>query len=192
MVESPADLTEFKQHLNKNSVPDGDDAELQTMLEAATEAAEGWAPKGMGAVGPIVVRTVTDRLRVRNGRGFLISTPIQSVTTITRVDDGLAFATADLDVSPTSGLVRGLNTYLPGGTYTAVYEAGRNPVPNSLKLAVLILGAHMWKTQRGPKRGGGLGGARDGDQPEHRVGAGYLIPNQAATLMTPHTQALIR
>jgi hypothetical protein len=172
---TPVTLDEFKAHLNKTG--DVDNGELVWMLEAATEAVEGWH-----GIGPLVARQFNERVQVECGHAVLTKTPVRSVTSLTRVTDGLEYLTAALDVDEASGIVEGLSSRFQPGKYMAVYDAGRDPVPVSLLEATLIIGKHLWESQRGPKsklRGG------DDESRAQWAGAGYLIPNRAAHLMQP-------
>jgi hypothetical protein len=175
---SPATLEEFLAYLNKDSNA-VDTVELQDTLEGATEAAEGWHN-----VGPIMARSFTDRVEATaDGKLILPHTPVQSVTSATRIQDSFAYLTVDLDVDKKAGIVSGLNYRLPPGDYDVICEAGRNPVPVSLKQAVLIIAGHHWQTQQNtPTRNRFAGSENDGV----RVSMGYLIPNRAAHLLQPH------
>jgi hypothetical protein len=170
-------------YLDKTPSPE-DQNELEAFLEAATDAAEGWAPKGRLAVGPIVVRSFTERVRSRQGRLYLPKAPVQSVTSITHVDDGTQHATADLNVNKRRGVVTLKSGSLTPGDYDVVFEAGRDPVEESLKLGVLIIAGHLWMTQQGPTTNRFIGSQDTEDS--WRPSAGYLIPNRAAHLLTPH------
>jgi hypothetical protein len=171
---SPATLDEFLAFLGKSFTP-AEQEKLASFLEGATEAAEGWRN-----VGPIVAREVEpERVRVSNGRLVLLKTPVQSVTSATRVSDGLAYAPADLDVNGEIGEVTAVSGTISPGEYTVVYEAGRDPVPVKLKQAVLIIAGHHWETQQGPTSDRFVG--EDSRKP--RVFRGYLIPRRAAELL---------
>lgn len=174
---TPATVEELLAYLDKDANPP-ETAELLLMLEAGTEAAEGWR-----GVGPIVSREFTDRVATYAGCSMILPrTPVVSVTSATRVSDGLVLLEADLDVRP-SGIVTGKNQSLRPGEYVVVYDAGRDPVPASLKLATLIISGHLWETQQGPTTNSFIGDA--GAENNFRVGAGYLIPNRAAHLLSP-------
>lgn len=182
VTTAPATVSELLAYLDKD--PDASEqTELDEFLEAATEAAEGWAPQGRLAVGPIVAREFTDRVRARQGRLYLPQAPVQSVTSATRISDDTEYLTADLDVNEHRGVVMLAQGHLPAGDYTVVYEAGRNPVPVSLKTAVLIIAGHLWQTQQGPTSNRWPG---QETSDTFRVSRGYLIPNRAAHLLTPY------
>lgn len=176
---TPATLDEFLSYLNKDPSP-AETTELLDTLEGATEAAEGWHN-----VGPIVARAFTDRVQATgDGNLLLPHSPIQSVTSATRISDAYAYVTADLDVDGPAGIVTLLHYHLPPGDYTVVYTAGRNPVPVSLKQAVLIIAGHHWQTQQNSARRNRFVGSED--ESGVRVSMGYLIPNRAAHLLQPY------
>lgn len=187
-IPTPATLEEFKEQLNKSNITPGDDDELMLNLEAATGAVEGWR-----AIGPLVVREFTERVVVDCGVLVLSRTPVVSLTSAMRVSDSVQYTDADVDIDKLSGMVEALSGRIESGKYDVVYQAGRDPVPEDLKLATLIIGQHMWKTQRGPRaRNFPRQGSTTGSTSEQYVpGAGYLIPNQAATLMQPYTTVIV-
>lgn len=182
MTTAPATVDELLEYLDKDPSPE-EQTELASFLEGATEAAEGWAPEGRLAVGPIVARAFTERVRARQGRLYLPTAPVTAVTSATNIHTGQAHSTAALDVNQRRGVVQLLNGYLADGDYTVVYTAGRNPVPESLKRAVLIIAGHQWMTQQGPTTNRFVGSQDVEDT--WRPGSGYLIPNRAAHLMQP-------
>jgi hypothetical protein len=178
---SPAKLEELLARLNRKPDP-AQHAELESVLVAATEAAEEWRNTG-----PIVARTVTERVYT-NDRGRLVLTrrPVQSITSATRVLDAVVVAGADLDFDPLSGIIAGKTVALAGGGYDVEYQAGRgavDEVEERFKRAVLEIAAHMWQTQRGPGTRSFVGSESEQSGGGFRVGSGYLIPNRAATLL---------
>lgn len=179
---TPATLGEFLDYLNKDPSP-GETTELEDTLEGATEAAEGWH-----GVGPIVARSFTDRVTARLGRLIVPRTPVQSVTSATRVSDGLQYLTAALEVDKVSGIVAAIDDTIESGEYDVVYTAGRNPVPVSLKQAVLIIAGHHWQTQQNSATRNRLVGSQDDGV---RVSMGYLIPNRAAHLLQPEASVFV-
>ncbi len=184
----PVTRSEFLAYLNKDPSL-SEDPELDQMLEAATEAAEGWHN-----VGPIVTRTVTQRISTDDcGRLVLPLRPVQSVTTATRVSDGTVFETDDLDVDTATGIVtKADGAGLPLDAYDIEYEAGRgtiNEVSASLKLGVLIIAGHLWQTQQGPTTNRWPG--QDASENNFRVSRGYLIPNRAAHLLQPEQNVAV-
>jgi hypothetical protein len=176
MTESPASVDELLARLDKTSIPE-DHSELEFYLEASTEAAEGWKNTG-----PIMVRTVTEQLWTNPSRRLIVShRPVVSVTTATHID-GTVYVTADLEVDQQAGIIGALDWWLLSGGYTVVYQAGRNPVPASLKMAVLLIAEHNWRAKQGPRtrafRGQGAQAATGEEMA--RAPNGFLIPRIAA------------
>jgi hypothetical protein len=183
---TPATVDDLLAYLDKGASAQ-EQNELTAVLEAATEAAEGWAPRGRLAVGPIVTRAFTERVRAREGRLYLPRAPIVSVTSATNIRTEQQYVTDELDVNTRRGVVQLLNGYLSPGDYTVVFTAGRGTVDDveeSLKLGVLIIAGHIWQTQQGPTTNRFIG-SQDAED-SWRPAAGYLIPNRAAHLLTPH------
>lgn len=138
-------LADLKTHLDITD--NTDDAELQDKLDAA----EAHLAR---LVGPLESETVTDEIH-SGGRASLLLRryPVVSFTSA-EYADGTAITVGDLDVDPESGIVRwGYNTagwFIAGTRNVKVtYEAGRSALPPDLTLAVLLLAADMWETQRG-------------------------------------------
>lgn len=186
-INPPVTLSEFKVHLTKTLGQAGNDEELTLTLGAATGAAEG-------IVGPIMIRTIVEDVDSDGGKLYLRRTPGVAITSVVRVGDGFAYNPADLYLDKDAGVIRHLNGCIARGTYTVTYTAGRTSelalVPEDLKAAVMVIGGHLWKTQRGPQprtRGNVTTGEATGWVP----GAGYLIPNQAATLLQQYKPALV-
>lgn len=191
MTTSPATLEEFLEHLDKSApeVDSPEEDELNDILEAATEAAEGWRN-----VGPIVTRTFTQRIGTDDcGRLVLPKTPVQSVTSATRIPDDLEYLEEDLDVDSATGIVTlAGGSGLQPGDYTTIWDAGRGEVgevPVSLKWAVLIIAGHLYQTQQGPTTNRFIGDQNAEDS--YRPSAGYLIPNRAAHLLQPERDVIV-
>lgn len=175
---TPASLVEFKAFLNRPTGDAADDSELEMTLVAATEAVEQWR-----SIGPIVPREVTSRVAANDSGALVLPlSPVRSVASVTSVDGGPSYAAADLTVRE-SGIVTARSGRLALGLYDVAYEAGRDPVPDALRLATLIIGKHLWETQRGPKT---RLRTEDDESRAQWAGAGYLIPNRAAHLMQPY------
>lgn len=180
MTTPAASLADFKQHLSKSD--DTDDFELNVMLEAATELAEG-------LVGPIVNRSVTSRVHFPGGVLTLPSWPVVSVESVTDVRGDSSYVAADLEVDTAAGMVR-----LDGGgalsagvwdvTYTAGRAAAAVDVPASIRLAVLIIGKHLWETQRGKSTRRSASGQMLAE--EERAPQGFAVPHRAAQLLMPY------
>jgi hypothetical protein len=159
-----ASLEEFKAHLNRTDV--ADDAELRTHLAAATE----WVESELG--GPIGVTTYTE---THYAGDTLIprKTPLVSVTSITPYQ-GSALSTAAYRADTNLGAV--FLRYAAGYEYTLVYRAGWTVLPERVKLAGLIVAAHLWETQNG------FGGRRNADDLA-ATGLGFAVPRRALELL---------
>lgn len=175
-----ASLEELKAHLNRNPAIDADyldDNELRTFLSAATRIVENY-------IGPISVRTFTERFVSNSGVGFsgVITPqriPLISVTSITP-DNGTVINVADplqVTVDTDVGVILLNLNWVPTGV--VVYKAGRVSIPDSAKLAGMIIAAHMWETQNG-----GAGLPFPGDTSQVVIsGSGFSIPNRAKELL---------
>jgi len=157
-------VDEVKRHANITS--SDSDEEIELMRDAAQDAVEG-------LIGPVLWRTVTQRITA-NGSVLVLNTlPVVSVTSLT------------LDGSPaTYTSVEGgmLTDVTVTGDVVATYVVGRTEVPGAVRLAALIIAAHLWQTQ--------LGSAptqlQDNFDTQPTVGVGYAIPNRAADLLAPY------
>lgn len=165
-------LADAKTYLNIEATKN--DTELQGFLDAAEAAIAH-------RVGPLEPTDVT--VRVNGAESLLLPVyPVLSLTTLTDAG-GTSVPTAGLSVDLASGVVSG-STF--GSTsYTVTYSAGRNPLPADLRLAVLELVRHFWKTQRNPAQ---FSGSSISDGPESAPGAGYLMPYRVQELIAPHEQ----
>ncbi|KAF4408658.1 phage head-tail connector protein [Streptomyces lycii] len=156
-------LADAKAHLNITSTRE--DAELRRMIETVTSGVEGFC-------GIVARRTFTE-VRHLSSLGVrsvaLRHTPVISVET-----------PVDAVFDPDTGVVTG--DYYGPTTFT--YTAGREIVPSALTDAALIILQHIWRTQRGPARGG-VAGSTDYSVTEPVQGFGYAIPNRALQLMEP-------
>lgn len=173
-------LAEAKLQLN---IPAGDtshDVELQAYVAAAIRAVE----RHTGTVGDVRA-IVGERHEVCHAsKLWLYQKPVQSLTTLARVDGTQTWAAADVDVDVDSGLLRVKSGPLFDGLLTATYQAGHVPVPANYNLAARIIVQHLWQTQRGA-----MGSRRPttvlNDSMENLVnfGRGYAIPNAALELL---------
>jgi uncharacterized phiE125 gp8 family phage protein len=170
-------LAEAKAQLNITTSEH--DTELGVYLAAlagAIERATGEAPEQ---------RTATERLSFRHPVGvFALSVlPVDSLTSVARIDGTETWDVADLDVDPGSGVVvvkSGGNAVC--GDVRVVYTAGHETVPGNVKLAALIILQHVWETQRGAVSGGG--GALGAEETyEIGAGSGFALPRRALELL---------
>jgi hypothetical protein len=165
------ELADFKEHLNIPAARTTDDRELQRHLDAA----EDHVVSQCGSLGG------TTTVKARLSPSGLLVLPFTPVDAITAVRDPsgavvpLTAITADLD----TGLVR--VPYPAAGSWRI--DVVREDATADLQLAVFIIAGHLWDTQRGNSPSSAVLQGGDDDAP---VGAGYAIPNRAATLMGPH------
>lgn len=138
-------LSDLKEHLDiQRSVHD---AELQGMLDAAVELVEGY-------VGPLdgVTTTETHYAVSRSLPLVLRRSPVLSVASVTD-SYGNAYSGSDWTLDGPAGLLHLSRT---GGAFghwsgdvTVTYTAGRATLPTSVRMAILIVAADLWSTQRG-------------------------------------------
>jgi len=173
-------LDDFKRH--QNITTSTDDAELSDILAAAVEVTEG-------IVGPLRGRSVTEtHRRVASDVVILRHRPVLSLDAVAQRAyagwEPVGQLLADFDVDPDAGLLRLASGYPIRGDITVTYTAGFDTVPQAVWLATLIIGAHLWETQRGsqplPLQGS--------DPDVLPSGAGFAIPNRAAELLAPYAR----
>lgn len=173
-------LADAKTHLNVTGT--AQDVELQTVIDAAEAAIAS-------VVGPLEPTAITTRIRPTAYPGLVLPVlPAYALTSITpRGGSALTLGTVQLDQAA------GLVTYeAPGGGswsatyYDVVYQAGRNPVPKDLLLAVKEMVRHIWETQRGPGTGGRPGSSQA--LANTLPGAAYALPIRVSQLLAPHAQ----
>lgn len=165
-------LAELKPHLTQGASTahlDGQEAELQSILDAAEQHVERM-------VGPLTVTSVADEVHTGPGPLLLRRYPVVSVTSAT---SGGAVV-SDLDLDAGAGLLYGTFSWAHRSVKVS-YTAGRSVVPADLKMAVLIIAAHLWQTQRVPGRSPGMAGSETDGAPR-----GFAIPNRAVELMAPY------
>lgn len=174
-------LAEAKLQLNIDASNTAHDVELQAFVGAAIRAVE----LHTGKVGD--VRTITGERHHVCGTAklWLHQKPVQSVTSVARVDATLTWDVDDLDVDVDSGLLRVLRGPLLSGLLSVTYQAGHAEVPANWNLAGRIIVQHLWQTQRGT-----MGARRPtavmNDTTQNMVnlgGRGYAIPNAALELL---------
>ncbi|TXS20209.1 phage gp6-like head-tail connector protein [Streptomyces sp. adm13(2018)] len=171
-------LAEAKDQLDLDS--DDHDTELTRYINALTAPIERY-------VGPVENREVAEVIEGRSPTLCLSSIPAVSIASIVPVlSTGQAITVNEVHLDGATGIVRRLNGgTFRGGLWTVTYTAGRTTVPDTIKLAALILLQHLWRTQYGAARGGS-GGGDDYDVNEPIVGWGYAIPNRVLQLLEPY------
>jgi hypothetical protein len=175
---------DVKAHLNLSD--DRDAFELQSFIDAATNVVEQ-------EIGPVLPTSYTETQFV-GGRSTLVLNhpPIQSIQsvveyawnlaqTLTEQPFGSSVTTLGYVFEAESGLLRrytsGFPTYFMGPV-TVTYTAGRTTIPPAVRMATLVIVAHLWQTQRGTSPLPSLGG----EQPAP-VGPGGGIPLIARELL---------
>lgn len=179
MATPPVDVVDLKLHLQMDPNNTANDTELTSHLAAATNALEG-------LVGPMLPRQVTQRRTAANGTITLPVRPVLSVESVAGVplSGTVDAATADLEASA-AGVVRTVSTTLPNGRYDVTWTAGRDPVGEHLKLAVLIVAAHLWETQRNRGARRAMLGDENPNpyQDSQLVMRGFSLPRRALELV---------
>lgn len=170
-------LADAKTYLKKTSTSDDD--EIRSFIESITAGIEGMC-------GPVVVRSVTERVDVRRARSVALrAVPALELVSVTALlTGGTGYDTDDLDLDPGTGIVRRLDGGMLEGPLLFVYRVGRLVVPAALTSAARIILRHLWQTRQGPMRP--QRGTADFDVNEPVQGFGYAIPNRALQLMEPY------
>lgn len=170
-------LADAKSHLSKTS--SADDDELRSWIESITAGIEGYC-------GPVIVRTVTERIDFRRASSVALrAVPVLEIVSVAALHTGgTGYAPGDLDLDPETGIVRRLDGGMLSGPLVFTTLAGRRIVPASLTSAARIILRHLWQTKQGPQRP--QRGTGDFDVNEPIPGFGYAIPNRALQLMEPH------
>lgn len=164
-----ASMEEFKAHLNRTDAVD--DLELRTHLSAATD----WVEDEIG--GPVTPTSFTEVHTGVVGELVPRKRPLISITSITPYLGtalGAAAYRADTDLSVI------FFRYASGTEYTLIYRAGLSVIPERVKLAGLIVAAHLWETQNG------FGGRRNADELA-TTGLGFAVPRRAMQLLDRST-----
>ncbi len=167
-------LADLKTHLNIPATVTRDDAEMTGHLAAAVNVVES-------IVGPLAPVTVTETVTARAGTAILSRSPVSGVTSLTT----RAGSTVDtFTLNGPAGLLTGLSV---SGSLRVTYTAGRDVLPNALRLAVLAVAARLWETQRGnaPARSALPGG----EDTFTNLGGLPLLPPVAQALLEPYRQA---
>lgn len=180
-------LPDLKQHLNIPSAVTDDDDELETVLDAALEVVAG-------IVGPLEAETVTEIHRGVNSPLLVLrrmpAAELSSISARYSSTDTTALSLSDYELDSDTGIVRLVNGSGFYGTYVVEYTTGRTDLPASVRLAVLIVAAHLWETQRRPgftsATPAGFGGSDGVPDASIQTGFGYAIPARAMELLRPY------
>jgi len=170
-------LADAKTYLRLNSTLEDD--ELRSWIESITAGIEG-------TCGPVVVRTVTERVDFRRASSVALRAipAIEVVSAAPLLTGGTGYVPADLDLDPGTGIVRRLDGGMLTGPLVFVTRVGRLVVPAALTAAARIILRHLWQTRQGPQRP--QLGTGDFDVNEPTPHFGYAIPNRALQLMEPY------
>ncbi|MEV7871505.1 hypothetical protein AB0P17_36645 [Streptomyces sp. NPDC088124] len=179
--ESPSailSLADARHQVKARSPQDDDD--LRFWIGATTRSVEYF-------VGPVVVRTVTELHSVRRVRALALrQVPALTLISVTAVlSGGTSYQVSELDLDPSTGIVRppsGGDLY---GPLRVTYKAGRRTVDESITAAARIILQHLWRTRLVQGRGGLAGGGDDFSVTEPIPGLGYAVPNRAVQLLNP-------
>lgn len=179
-------VTDLKVHLNIPAAVTDDDAELAEVLDAAIEIVAD-------IVGPLEAAPVTEiHSRVSSGVLVLRGMPAADLTAIS-FRAGLTstpLTLSDYELDATSGIVRVVSGSGFYGDYVVEYTAGFDTLPASIRLAVLIIAAHLFETQRMPMQGESFAPTGFGPAAGEVVapaGRGYALPNRALELLRPYS-----
>jgi hypothetical protein len=189
-VPLPVTLEQLRRELNMSDPdqPSDNDGELTIRLAAATRAVEA-------IVGPMVPRSVISTRTARGGCIVLPIRPVVSVESVNGLYGAASYALGDLDLWDLgSGLIRLGYGCLPFGRYTVAYTVGRTEVGENLQLAVLIIAAHLWETQRGKSaRARSLGEFDSGNPSQDAILVlrGYAYPRRALELLQADDPGLV-
>lgn len=150
---------------------------LETMCNAAQAAIEAH-------VGPLEPTEIT--ARVEGGALlFLPKIPAISLTSVTPLG-GTALTVGDLWVTNTGAVRYTTATCFTADWYDVVYQAGFDPLPDDLLLAVKELVRHFWTTQRG---GTQRPGANQSEMLSNSIpGFAHTFPYRVSELIAPYEQ----
>lgn len=164
-------LADLKAQLNIPSSDTTNDTELQTYVDASNEVCEAM-------VGPSASTAFTELYGTLDGSIILMRRPLISVTSVTpNITGAVALPTTAYTVDTVRG---GLQiTAGTGGDYFVVYNAGWAAIPARAKLALLIIGQHLWSTQRG----GMIPSVVASEETVVMPGFGFAIPKRASELL---------
>ncbi len=182
MAESPSapqpfvTLSEFANHISAPSYATDErwKSKLQEVLDAAIESVEE-------TVGPLGDAGRTERVYATGRSLVLGATHLAAVTAVVDPHGNAVAINEDTDVNHLAGIVE-----IPRatkGSWRVTYRVQQDKA--SLRLAVKIIGEHLWETQRGSREGPreamfGQGPSDDGGKLR-----GFAIPRRAAQLMAP-------
>lgn len=178
-AESAVTLAEARAHLNQSEQQsDGDKAELERFISAASASAERWTHRVLAPRDVVEVHDVG-----RDPVVFLRSRPVISLGAVT-IDKSRPSETvaADAELRPDTGELRVPRA--AGRQITVSFRAGMDPVPDQYRVGVLMIVAHLWRTQRRPLGQQSRFGGQNADDESVMV-AGFAVPRAALEMLGP-------
>jgi hypothetical protein len=193
-------LAEAKQILHLTAT-----TEFDSIIQGYNAAVTDWIDY---ACGPVVQRTVVERLPSRGIMQALSKPPVLALLPWTTFPPGMSalgialpvpaspmfptmvfgitYPLAQLYADPKTGIV----THTSGlpfiyGSYMWQYQAGRLVIPAGIYEAAKITLEHLFMVERG----GADSAATAGEDTTYLPGFGFAVPNRALTLLQPHSAA---
>jgi len=168
-------LDDVKQHLDITRSTA--DAELMDYLEAATTVVEQY-------IGPVLPKTYVEK-HAAGDRIGLFHPPVLSLTSVDpwfTTGYGTSYDVSLLTFDAQTGIVYRSNGYpFYWGPFKVTYVAGLTVVSQNVRLATLIIIAHLWKTQRpAPPK---LPGTHLPEETEVPAGMSFAVPRRALELL---------
>lgn len=190
----PVTINDVRDDLNITD--SSNDAELQTIIDAATAMLENHP--GYTVADRVKTTTYTEWYDGGIGRIVLNHYPVSSIISVTEYNGTAAQAIAaepwDSVTFTAYGYVLGTSGFLDRtasgypvhftGRVKVVYVAGTDEVPADLRLAALLLVEHLWQTQRGDQ-GPTLDGL-DAVSPDFR--SSFALPNRVLEILAPYAK----
>jgi len=169
-------VEEFAQHMNMTT-PQAESSEYRKLAEHLDSAIENVEAR----VGPL--SDVAQTYPVHASGKYLVL-PVTHVTQVTTLVDpsGNTVTLNPANVDLLSGVIT--MPYSRTGAWQVTASTREHAA--SVKLAVKIIAAHLWETQRGrgdATRAGMFGGGGDDTVPNTPIG--FAVPSRAADLLAP-------
>lgn len=170
-------LEDFAKHLRRPAFTTADDESLRAQQHLT--AAEAVVASRCGLVGDGEQQHVV----YPSGRQLVLPVWGRDLRVVAVLDpDGRPVGVDPVTSRLHAGVV-GVGVTRPGPWSVTVSTGDGSSWPEELRLAALIIAAHLWETQQGRSaRPQAFPGAD-----ERPSGMGYAIPNRAAELMAAHT-----
>lgn len=160
------------------------DSELPTYLDSAEQTIAH-------RCGPIRPTAVTQQVRAHCGQFTVPQWPVISLTSVTD-EDGTSVSVVGAKVDRGAGVIRLASG--ESGLLEVTYQAGYEPCPDDLELALYVVAGHLWDTQRGRSGGFSMIRGLDDDAPvggdaSYFVMQGFALPRRAMELTRPYIKA---